>query len=231
MTSAARHTSASPRSRLTAVRLHGDHCAIGNRDGPRNVLLGRESEVVRMRSGVRQRMLAGAAILALGLAVCGCGLRPQTGTTPVAGSPTIGGSATATTASGTPTGTPGPVTLTPDRGRYAPGDPILVTVHDGLTTSIFAMNNHTSCTVVQLERLVNGSWQIQGTCVNMYPHPTLTEIKPGSSATVELLPAQGTDGSTTWPVGTYRAELTYATNASQSSEQASIAYSQPVTVG
>jgi hypothetical protein len=110
---------------------------------------------------------------------------------------------------------PGEVRVSAGKPRYTTHDTIDVTIYNGLATSIFAQDNHSDCTLVTLLRSVNGSWQVQGSCVNMMPTHHFVEIPMGAS-TVELLtPGQDDSAGPLWPAGTYRVAFVYVTSPTQ----------------
>jgi hypothetical protein len=138
---------------------------------------------------------------------------PQTGVTP-------------TTAA-----TSGPVTLALGKPRYALADTIEVTIHNGLHTPIFARNEHSDCTLVDLERWVNGTWQVEAPCVNMVPKPTIIQLAPDADLTQRLAPGQSDVSSGSWPIGTYRVALAYVMSAGQPFGQSTVAYSANFNIG
>jgi hypothetical protein len=156
---------------------------------------------------------------ALGLSLAACSGRLQTGGT---------GSATSS-ATEAPTATAAGVTVSVGRSHYAPHDTIDVSIHNGLATSIFAKGSHSDCTVVTLLRSVNGSWQAQGSCVNMMPTPQLVEIPKGESTVEQLAPGQD-DSSPLWPAGTYLVTFAYVSSPTQGFGQSMVVHSASFVV-
>ncbi|GCE21486.1 hypothetical protein KDK_52860 [Dictyobacter kobayashii] len=90
---------------------------------------------------------------------------------------------------------------------------ITVTITNGLSHTIYMNAPKTSCTMVQLEMLVNGVWNPIGRCVNVAAMPTL-QVAPGNSTLQHLQPqiAFGLLHSAAhWQPGTYRVSLGYNT--------------------
>jgi hypothetical protein len=118
--------------------------------------------------------------------------------------------------------TQGQVTLTLDKQRYAMGDTIAVTIHNGLSTTIWAADHQTSCTVLTAERQQDGQWHAVGDCRLMTP----TVLMPFSagSATVQQLFGMG------WPSGRYRVTLTYTGGDEGTGGPGGIAHSAEFTI-
>jgi hypothetical protein len=134
--------------------------------------------------------LAALAVMVLGLAAC------QTVSDRVEGHKE---SSTATAALHI-SPTPGQVTVAVDKTHYAPTDTIMVMIFNGLAASVSTTDHQTNCTVVTLERVVNGAWQAEGACRLLTP-TRVVQILPGTT-TQQL-------GSTRWPTGTYRVAFRY----------------------
>lgn len=110
-------------------------------------------------------------------------------------------------------GTPGSgsgantVTMTTDKTSYVPGDAIVVTITNGLTTSILVPDHQTNCSIVSLELSVGGSWQRQNPC-KLMSATRLIEIRASQVSTQQLTPSSS-EGASGWPAGTYRVALEY----------------------
>jgi hypothetical protein len=122
------------------------------------------------------------------------------------------------------------VTLTQDKQHYAPGDPIVVTVHNELPQTIWAADHQTSCTVVLVERLEQGEWSGEQNCALMRAS-RLVPLAAQSIITQTLSAAQGfladADG---WPAGIYRLTLTYAESDKMGAQMSNV-HSVEFTVG
>jgi hypothetical protein len=177
---------------------------------------------MRHRYGIRL-LVCGiiAATLALGLGACHVASRPigaltptpKTNTAPMFGA------------------TSGPVAAVVDKQRYAPADTIVVTIHNGLAAPIFARAGRSDCTLVDLDRWVNGSWQIEAHCGNALPTPHALRIAPGAVLTQQLAPGQSDFAPDLWLAGTYRIAYPYVTSPDQPVGQGTVVYSASFVVG
>jgi hypothetical protein len=160
------------------------------------------------------------ALIGIGAFLAGCG---RTIGSP--GSPQTGAFPTATPgASPSETLTGGQVTLTLDKQRYLAGDTIAVTLHNGLSQTIWAADHRTDCTVVTAERQQDGQWQGLQNCRLMTP-TVLVPLSAGS-ASVQMLSTQGP-----WPAGTYRVTLTYTSGDEGTGGPGGVAHSAAFTIG
>jgi hypothetical protein len=74
--------------------------------------------------------------------------------------------------------TPEPVTVTTDRSVYRLGEPVQVTIDNGMPTAIYAPVPG-GCSVVTLSQLINGQWVPVGIC----PNPNVIPVSvPGQSS-------------------------------------------------
>lgn len=173
------------------------------------------------RHKTTRRVVFGGALLAvaLGLAACGVstGALGQSSGTQVT---------TQTVIRSTPTSTAGSnsVRLVLGQARYHPGDLVRVTIENGLSHSISATDHHSSCTLIQLEKLVNGSWQPAGICRLMTP--TRVVDLPAGSVAPQMVGLPTGQAAT----GTYRMKLMYGVSSQSSSGQVGPAYSATFTV-
>jgi hypothetical protein len=167
-----------------------------------------------MRHSGESRLLAFILAVALGPSLVGCGGRPQ-----IIGSGSATSSATEETAASA-----AEVTLAIGKARYAPHDTIEVTIHNGLTTSIFAQDSHSDCTLITLLRSVSGAWQAQESCVDMAPTRHVLEIQPGADMDQLLAPGQD-DSSPLWLAGTYQVTFAFVSSPTQGFGQSTVAHS------
>ena len=163
----------------------------------------------------RRVVFSGALLaVALGLAACGVptGALGESSGTQVATQTVILGTPTSTAGSGS-------VRLVLGQAQFHPGDRVTVTIENGLAQTISATDHHASCTLIQLDKLVNGSWKPAGICRLMTP--TLVVDLPAGSVTPQMvgLPT-GQDAG-----GTYRMMLMYGVSGQSSSGQGGPAYS------
>jgi len=116
--------------------------------------------------------------------------------------------------------TSGEVTLTLNKTQYGAEDPVIVTVHNGLSQSIWLGDSAPGCPSVVLERQVNGQWQRASKCAPA-TLPRSVAIAAGAQRVVRMDASAGMDTGAGWPAGTYRATLTYATDQKTVSAQSS----------
>ena len=112
-----------------------------------------------------------------------------------------------------------PVGVTTDRCQYEGSDAIVVTITNNLASTIYVTDHHTDCSVIILQKDVNGIWSNQVRC----PSGILTRnipIQPHSTLRQTLHPSQGYGAALSWPSGTYRLYLPYATKAGAASSTA-----------
>lgn len=175
-----------------------------------------------MRPTRRTLGLLALTLAALALVLAGCGrtsaagqglagaqpgAKAATPTVPLVSTQTLqkGPPATATPGSGGKTTTgahvsAGAVTVTLSSGRYGAGQAVMAFVNNGLATPISAADHQSGCTMVGLQRNVNGTWQEVGECRT----ETVTRIVP-INAGESLVQPLGAG----WPAGTYRIAFSY----------------------
>lgn len=163
--------------------------------------------------------------IGIGALLVGCGrVVGPGGSLQASASPsTSTGASPSATASPSRQRTSGQVTLSLDKQRYAAGDTIAVTIHNGLAHMIWAADHRTTCTVVTAERLQGGQWEAVGGCRLMTP-TTMVSL-PAASATVQHL------SSASWPSGTYRVTLTYSAGDMGDGSPSGVVYSVEFTIG
>jgi hypothetical protein len=202
----------------------------------------------------RMRLLLLVGSLVIALTIAACGATPSTAGTgyapsaqsPAAQSPatqsgTTPASTTTTTsavASPSPQPIPGAaaVVLVPGTTHYAVSDTITITVQNTTGRTIYALAQFTGCSIISLEHRVGENWQPVQLCNGGSPHPSITPIAPGGEAAIQLAAVTASSGAgggatTQWPTGTYRAELTYTTSASEPFGQGTPAYSATFVIG
>lgn len=164
-------------------------------------------------------------VLSIGALLVGCGraVGPGGSAQASASPPASPSASSSATAGASPQRTSGQVTLTLDKQRYATGDTIAVTIHNGLPQTIWTTDHKSACTVVTAARLQNGQWETVGDCRLMTP-TTMVSL-PAASATVQHL------SSTGWPSGTYRVALTYSPGDTGTGSPGGVVYSVDFTMG
>lgn len=87
---------------------------------------------------------------------------------------------------------PSSVQVTNNKSSYAPLEPIVVTVVNGLSVPIYALTGQTYCTIVTVQRSVNGQWNPEGRCLVAGP-PGWVSIAPGDRTVVDVRPRLPSD--------------------------------------
>jgi hypothetical protein len=185
---------------------------------------------MRLRVGIRLLTWGIVAALALGL---GVGLDAcRIANSPAALSPTPPRSMPSRTRATAVLGTTsGPVAVMVEKSSYAPDDTLVASIHNGLAKPIFARDERSDCTVMDLERWVNSSWQIQAPCVNMQPAPHVVQVALDAVLTQQLAPGLSDATVGSWSAGTYRIAFAYVTSADQPFGQSTVIYSASFTIG
>jgi hypothetical protein len=111
-----------------------------------------------------------------------------------------------------PTATNLAVILTTDRPLYHVAQPIGVNIQNQSASAYYALDNHSSCTVVQLQERLQGSWVDVMPCSAGAQGHAL-EIAPKLSFPLTLAPGNAPDNANAWQPGVYRLALTYGTKA------------------
>lgn len=167
---------------------------------------------------------AGAVLVALSLMIAACA--PQSGTASAATTTSSTGQPTpimttvhAPTVTPKPSSATGQIRLVPGAARYSASDVITVTIQNGTSKTAYAMAHFTDCSIILVQRVVEGSWVPINQCADGNPHPFVTQIAPGAATTVQLTASSaGSDAqanaTSQWPAGMYRAEFTYTSSQS-----------------
>jgi hypothetical protein len=124
----------------------------------------------------------------------------------------------------------GRLTITPDASHYSPCVIIHATIANGFESTIYVTDHHTSCGLLTLERQVNDSWQSEGHCPLGTP-TRLLEIPTNTAVAQSITPGETGIRPTSWPSGTYRLALAYATGSSDHLIQQAPIYSATFTIG
>ena len=107
----------------------------------------------------------------------------------------------------------GQVSVTLDKSQYSSGETILVSIQNGLATSIMVPDHQTNCTTVSLQmQTAGGGWMTVNPC-RLMTVTRLHEIAAGATIMVHLIPAAQSSASTTWMPGTYRVAIRYGSGA------------------
>jgi hypothetical protein len=173
--------------------------------------------------------LALAAPLLLALCVAGCGqvTGPGSGADAQKAS-----SQTAQPGAATPAAS-GQVTLLLGKQRYGTEEPLLVTIRNGLQKDIALTDGGAGCVSIEVERLVQGSWQTVSQCAPAPAGRRAVVVSAGGAFVQRIENAHEMDSGAGWPVGTYRAMLTYTLSESDAAASAAGAtvYSAEFTIG
>lgn len=100
--------------------------------------------------------------------------------------------------------TVGQVQVVVESGDYGPQSTIFVWAGNGLSQCIYATDHQSDCSIVVLERRVNGGWQPQAKCPLATP-TRIVALPPMQAAFVRLAPA----AAGAWQTGSYRVAFTY----------------------
>ncbi len=166
---------------------------------------------------------------ALLLTVLGASALGGVGCSQATGTPQIMGSGPATpSASGTVAGDL--VTLTLDKQHYSASDTIVVTIHNGLSQTIWLEGQQTNCKAVLVERQQGDQWNRVQDCTLLTPaHPV--PLAAGSTIAEGVAATQGfLADATGWPAGTYRVSLTYAAGATETAQPTRVVHSAEFVV-
>ena len=105
-----------------------------------------------------------------------------------------------------PTATTGAVSLRVGATSYHPADTISVTLSNQRTQAISFPDHLTNCTVIQLQRQVQGNWENVNVCL-LLTATRLHRLDAGKRLTVALV----SSAARPWAVGLYHATLRYRT--------------------
>lgn len=104
--------------------------------------------------------------------------------------------------------TVGQVRVVVESGEYRSSDTIFAWAGNGLGRCIYVMDHRSDCSIIVLERQVNGAWQPQANC--QLATPTRTLILPPMQATfIRLMPPATGAQPGVWQSGTYRVAFSY----------------------
>lgn len=121
-----------------------------------------------------------------------------------------------TTSSSAPTSGPvGLVTVSTDHTTYTPTDTMVVTVHNALSTPIYALDTLSSCSILSLHYQVNGVWQSsQVAQCPVKRRAQLVKIDAGATYTANITAGYPGMKQLTFPTGSYQLALLYTTTPS-----------------
>jgi hypothetical protein len=147
-------------------------------------------------SAWRHAALAVTVGLLLALATTGCA-SPKTRTTTLSAPPTQAAQL---------------IDIVTDHSRYHPSQAIGVTVRNVTGTPLYAIEQYSACTMLQLQFRLNGKWDTVQPCIGG-PQPQLRLLAPKVMFPLSFGPGNAPDNPNLWRVGTYRFALQYGTKA------------------
>lgn len=107
------------------------------------------------------------------------------------------------------------VAISTDHTTYTPSDTIAVTVHNLLSTPIYAMDTMSSCSILSLQYQVNGAWQPSQVAHCPMGRPArLVKIEAGGNYTASITAGYPGWSQLTFPTGRYRLVLLYTASPS-----------------
>ena len=98
------------------------------------------------------------------------------------------------------------VVVTTDKSAYDQGEMIEVTITNTFSAPIYALTGQTYCTIVTLQRNVDGAWKPEGPCQSYAP-PGWVKIAAGATTRVQV--KAGLPADQPLAAGRYQAKLTF----------------------
>lgn len=131
------------------------------------------------------------------------------------------------------TSTAQPVNIQTDRSTYAPTDSIKVLVTNNLQDTIYAFDTRASCSILDMQAQINGTWQASSVARCPLGRPAMrVAIQPGHTYTATIQAGYAGISSAAFPPGSHRFLLSYSTSATSLPQQYTMTiYSTPITVG
>ncbi|WIG60128.1 MAG: hypothetical protein OJF49_002876 [Ktedonobacterales bacterium] len=169
-----------------------------------------------MVSFLRRRLYVGFLFALMALAGCGVTAVSAADCSSLGGSPG--------------TKTSGPITIATDHTTYAANAPLVVTVTNTLSTSIYAPDHAADCSILALRSVAAGQStppNFQYGCA-LGIATRLIEIGAGKSYTATIHPGYLHEG--TFAPGTYQLALAYFPTNSFSDGNRTVIYSQTITI-
>jgi hypothetical protein len=107
------------------------------------------------------------------------------------------------------------VVISTDHTTYTPSDAIAVTVHNALSTPIYAMDTLSSCSILSLQYQVNAVWQPSHVAQCPQKRPARrVKIDAGATYTATITASYPGLKQLSFPVGSYQLMLIYTTSPS-----------------
>ena len=118
------------------------------------------------------------------------------------------------------TSTSGPVSIRTDHSKYLPTDSIKVSMINTLQTSIFAYDTRASCSILDLQMQVNGTWQATNIARCSLGRPAMrVEIPAGKTYSATIQAGSPGISQANFPTGEYQLVLSYSTSATSPPQQ------------
>lgn len=109
-----------------------------------------------------------------------------------------------------PTHSSGPVEISTDHSQYGAAETLNVTVTNHLATPIYAFDTRASCSILGLEFLAKGGWQVSSAARCALGRMALpVKIEPGATYSAKIASRSIPNSKANFPAGTYRLSLTY----------------------
>jgi hypothetical protein len=107
----------------------------------------------------------------------------------------------------------GSVSISTNRSVYAPDDAIAVTVQNTLSTPIYGVDTQASCSILALQYQVSGTWHPSQVAPCPQKRPARpVKIDAGGTYTTTITAGYPGVQQLTFPKGSYRLVLIYATS-------------------
>jgi hypothetical protein len=124
--------------------------------------------------------------------------------------------ATATPNGSSSTATRGPIVISTDHSLYSPADPWKVTVRNGLATTIYAMDEEASCSILALQTQSGGAWRpAEGAGCPLGRIALVVAVAPGTTVTYTIQAGYPGLYFAYFSPGVYRLSLSYSASACQ----------------
>jgi hypothetical protein len=124
--------------------------------------------------------------------------------------------------------TVGQVQVVVESGEYSRDSTIFAWAGNGLSQCIYATDHQSGCSIVVLERQVNGEWQPQASCRSATPTRSVA-LPPIQATFIRLTPPAAGAQQATWQAGIYRVAFGYRLHADGSGQPIDV-YSTTFTI-
>jgi hypothetical protein len=104
------------------------------------------------------------------------------------------------------------IAIATDQPRYRASEAIGVTVRNVTATPLYAIEQYSACTVLQLQFRHGSNWEMVQPCIGG-PQPQVRLLAPKAAFPLSFGPGNAPDNPNLWRVGTYRFALLYSARA------------------